>query len=203
MYRTTLEVVNACIATMGEAPINSLTDEHVYKQPALNYLKGSKDATLKKGWWFNKEVIRLVPDNTSRFIYIPQDALSVNRSVHHNYTFAQRGRRLYDPIRNSYEWETAVVVELVTSLDFEDLPFVAQDAISLAALLRFQREFDGDGNRYNQIDSDRARADYELNAQHLREVRPNLLAPIRTAMAVRGITRYHTPNHVAAHYAGG
>lgn len=203
MYRTKLDVVNACIGTMGEAPINALNDEHVYKQPALSMLEGSKLATLKEGLWFNKEVIRLQPDSNSRFIYIPQDALAVNRSDSHPYTFAQRGRRLYDPIRNRYEWDTAVVVELVMDLDFEDLPFVAQDAISLAALLRFQREFDGDQARYSQIDSDRARAAYELSAQHTREIKPNLLRPIRTAMAVRGITRYNAPNHVMPNYVPG
>lgn len=203
MYRTKLDVVNACIATMGEAPINALNDEHVYKQPALNMLEGSKHAELKEGLWFNKEVIRLTPDSSSRYIYIPHDTLAVNRSEHHPFTFAQRGRRLYDPIRNRYEWEHPVVVELITDLDFEDLPYVAQDAISLAALLRFQREFDGDQARYQQIDSDRARAAYQLAAQHIREVKPNLLRPIRTAMAVRGITRYNAPNHVMPAYIPG
>lgn len=174
MYTSKLEVVNACLATLGEAPINALSDSHTYKQPALNYLDGSTRATLKRGLWFNTEVLYLEPDATSQYLYIPGDSIAVSR-LEGGAPFSQRGRRLYDPVQNRYEWDAGMYIGKVTLLDFEDCPFFAQDAISLDAILRFQREFDGDSARYQQLNMDRQRANIELNAQHTREIKANLL----------------------------
>lgn len=195
MYTTKLEVVNACLATLGEAPITALTDNHIFKQNALDYLTGSVRATLKRGLWFNTETLELKPDAASKYIYIPGDSIAVKR-LEGGVPFSQRGRRLYDPIYNRYEWDNAILVEKVTLLDFEDCPFFAQDAISLDAVLRFQKDFDGDNARYQQINMDRQRANLELNAQHTREIKANLLytnATIGKIFAVSPDRNYNGP----------
>lgn len=175
-YTTELEVVNACIATLGEQPLNSLTDEHVFKQSALNYLKGANLAIQKRALWFNTEVITLTPDATAQYIYVPQDTIQVQRIPGvTQYAFAHRGRRLYNTQANTFQWPGKITVQLTRLLPFDDCPYFAQDCIALTAVLRFQREFDGDGARYNQLNADRGRADVELMAQHIREVGPNLL----------------------------
>lgn len=174
MYTTKLAVVNACLATMGEAPLNSLNDTHVYKQAAINYLDGSTLATLKRGLWFNVEAMTLQPVADSGYLYVPGDVIHIAR-IEGEPVFQERGNRLYDPYTNSYSWSQSLRVVLVRRLDFEDCPYFAQDAISLDAILRFQREYDGDAGRYNQLDRDRQRANIELNAQHIREIKVNLL----------------------------
>lgn len=189
MYSTKLEVVNACIATMGEAPLNSLEEEHVYKQAALDYLSGSNKALQKKGWWFNKEIMKLLPDATSKFIYLPQNTLEAERADERDPVFAQRGRRLYDPILNRYEWDHELYPQVIVELNFEDLPYHAQDAVALSAILRFQREYDGDNTRTNQLNADRGRAELELNAQHIRQLKVNMLNPVRVTMASYGMRR--------------
>lgn len=175
MYRTELEVVNACIATMGEAPLQAINDDHVYKQAALNYLHSSNAATQKRPWWFNTEYHNLLPDATSKYVYVPQDVIHVSRLSRSQAPFAQRGRRLFNSTTNTYEWDQPVACLLVRLLPFEDLPFYAQDSVSFDAILRFQREYDGDNTRFQQLDADRRRALIELNAQHIREKKFNLL----------------------------
>lgn len=187
MYTTKLEVVNACLATMGEAPLNALNDSHIYKQAALNYLQGSCLATLKRGLWFNREVIQLDPQQDSKFIYIPGDSLSVER-LEGGRPFQQRGKRLYDPVLNRYEWDDSIVASIVRNMDFEDLPFFAQDSVSLDAVLRFCREYDGDTSRRNEIDADRQRANIELNAQHTREIKANLLYTNANILKIAQVT---------------
>jgi len=175
MYQTKLEVVNGCIATLGEQPLNSLDDEHVYKQAALDYLEASNRRTQKPGLWFNSEFITLQPDATSKYISVPQDAIRIERLPLDVRRFAQRGRRLYNLADNSFMWDYPMQVALVRLIPFEDVPFDGQDAIALTAILRFQMVYDGDNARYQQIDRDRARATTEMRAQNIREMDPNLL----------------------------
>lgn len=200
MYSTTLEVVNACIGTLGEAPLNSLDDEHPFKAPALTMLDGSRKTVLKRALWFNTEYITLQPDVTAKYIYIPNDTLHIERVGDRSPPFSQRGRRLYDPVLARYEWDHPVYARLIRDLAFEDCPFYAQDVISLAAILRFQREYDGDTTKYQELSVDMQRAERELAAQHIREVKPNLLDPVRMTMAEQGITRYRAPLKIPASY---
>lgn len=176
MFITQLDVVNACLATMGETPLNTLEDDHSYKAAALSYLTQTNRIEQKRGWWFNSEYVELVPD-VSKFIYIPLDAIAV-KTVDRWYTppYAQRGKRLYNIEKNNYEWEQNLVVDIVRLLSFDDLPFHAADVVGYGTVMRFQREFDGDTTRYNQLTQDYARARAELSAENTRNKRPNLLA---------------------------
>ncbi len=188
MYTSKLAVVNACLATLGEAPLNTLTEQHTYKDAALNYLESSNRVIQARSLWFNTEDLRLQPDASTKFIYVPQNLIKMQR--HEGAPpFSERGRRLYDPLLNRYEWDTDIYVRATTLLEFEDCPFVAKDAISLTAIMLFQQEYDGDSTRYQQIDRNRQRAEMELNAQHIREAQINLLDPVRESMVLNGIYR--------------
>ena len=176
MFLSELDVVNACLATMGETPLNTLEDDHSHKAAALEQLAQTSKIEQKRGWWFNSEYIVLEPD-VSKFIYLPLDALAVKTVDRWNVPlFAQRGRRLYNLGKNTYEWTQSLRVDLVRLLSFEDLPFHAADVVGYGAVIRFQRSFDGDTTKYQQISQDYARARLELNAEETRNRRPNLLA---------------------------
>lgn len=190
MYRTELEVVNACIATMGEAPLNSLQDEHQFKQAALNYLAGSNMAAQKECLWFNTEAITLPPHADSKFIYVPQDTIHIARLPGQSFAFQHRGARLYNVGKNTYEWDGPLRVALCRLLPFEDCPFMAQDSISLDAVLRFQREYDGDVQRYNLINADRGRALVQMSAENIRQRDVNLLAAFSVRAAALGVVNF-------------
>lgn len=175
MFKTALDVVNSCLASMGETPLNTLEDDHPYKAAALAALTESNQIEQKYGYWFNSEYTRLDPDAVSHFIYVPQDALSVKAI--HGYTpaFGQRGKRLFNIHTSNYLWDKGVTVDLVRLIPFEDLPFHASDCISYSSVVRFQRSFDGDSMRYQQLGQDYMRARNELHAEDARNIRPNLL----------------------------
>jgi hypothetical protein len=201
MFQDRLDIVNACLATMGESGINTLEDDHPYKDDALRRLEQCNLIEQKRGWWFNSEYIELLPDSVSKFIYIPMDALAVKRPDRSALHFAQRGNRLYNMWENNYEWETSVVVDLVRTIEFEDLPFHANDLVGFSTVLRFQTDFDGDQVRYGQIAKDYARARMELVAEDTRNTRPNLLATLSNrvnmghigGMGTRGARIPYTP----------
>lgn len=174
MFTTDLDVVNACIATMGEAAINTLEDYHPHKDSALLYLAQANKSVQKRGYWFNQEIVELHPDLDSKFIYVPQDALSCRMLAAD--VAAQRGKRFYDRTRNTYEWDSPITVELIRLLAFEALPFTAADYVAAQTLLRFQREYDGDGARTQQLLNEAQLARAELLAEDTRHKRPNLLA---------------------------
>lgn len=177
MFITKLDVVNGCLATMGESPLNTLEDDHSYKAAALNYLDQVNRIEQKKGWWFNSEYVELTPDVNSTYIYVPQDALAI-KTINRWYTplYVQRGTRLYNVTKNNYEWDQKFWVDLVRLLAFEELPFHAADVVQFGTIMRFQREFDGDTTRYNQLTQDYARARSELASEDVRNKRPNLLS---------------------------
>ncbi len=188
MLISQLDVVNGCLATMGEAPLNSLDDDHSYKAAALAYLQEMSLTEQGPGFWFNAEEIILVPDANSKFIYVPQDAIALRPDRKLTHPFAQRGRRLYDTGKNTYEWDNGVFVTVVRALDFEDLPFHAANLVRYSAILRFQSEYDGDNARFQQIGGQFARAKAELTAENTRNYKPNLLAR-RSAQSIMARVR--------------
>jgi hypothetical protein len=178
MFISELDVVNACLATMGEAPLNTLNDDHVYKDAALGYLEEYNMVEQAFGYWFNREYLTLLPDSETAHIAIPQDVLEVRevlQGVWAQPAAVQRGNRAYNLATNSFEWTTPLSVEVVRLLPFEQLPFIAADLVKHAAILRFQREYDGDAQRYQEIGREYSRAYKAVRAQHIRHVRPNLL----------------------------
>ena len=175
MLISQLEVVNGCLATMGEVPLNTLEDDHTYKAAALNYLNEVTLMEQEPGWWFNSEYTQLVPDATSGYIYIPQDAISVKPIHKITPPFAQRGNRLYNTWANSYVWDGNVWVDIVRALTFDNLPYHAADKVRWGTIMRFQREYDGDTVRYQQLSQDYSRSTTSLVAEDTRNKRPNLL----------------------------
>ena len=190
MFLDELEVVNSCLATMGETPLSTLEDDHSYKAAALGYLTHTNRIEQKRGWWFNSEYVELVPDADSKYIYTPLDALAVKTIQRCSPRFAQRGKRLYNVEKNNYEWDHNVWVDVVRLLPFADLPFHAADVVGYGTVMRFHREFDGDSTRYQQLAADYARSRAELTAENVRNVRPNLLATRSNAFNMGQIGGY-------------
>ena len=61
MNITQLTVVNACLASMGEEPINSLADENAFVNSAKFALEQANINEQTRGWYFNLETITLHP----------------------------------------------------------------------------------------------------------------------------------------------
>jgi len=175
MFVEELEVVNACLATLGEAPLNTLEDDHSYKAAAQAKLKTANLDVQKQGYWFNTEYLTLLPDAVSKYVYLPLDVIEARPMQYRGLSIAQRGRRLYNTMSNTYEFDDSVCVQVVRGLDFADLPYHAAAAVRDEAVLHFQHEFDGDATRYRELFNVRMQSRSQLNAEDVRQRRPNLL----------------------------
>lgn len=180
IYLTELDVVNMCLGTMGETPLNALVDDHPFIAAARSSLRVVNNREQSKGWWFNQELVTLSPDPSSKNIMLPLDAIRVD-PIDPSKALVQRGRRLFDPATSSYSFLAPVKVRLIRGLPFEDLPPSAQSYVGISATLDFCGVFDADSRKVANLVSQRGEAYTTLHAEHIRNQNVNMLT--RPSMA--------------------
>lgn len=172
---STLDVVNACLDTMGESPLNAIDADHPFVQAALNKLKTTNTQEQAKGWWFNSDAQTIALDVQYGYAYVPADAINVDAG---DTRIVQRGRRLYDRSNSTYDLRSlvngSVNAFVVREIPFEDLPMLAQHVISCRTQLDFQNSFDGDNNKYSKLGAAYQQAYSTLRAEHIRNSRVNM-----------------------------
>lgn len=181
---TKLDIVNDCLASMGEVPLNTLTEQHAFKTAALSCLSRKLKSTQSRGWWFNTETVVLKPDPTNGFITLPGDCLKWLSGTKATDTFIpyrpkpwliERGTRLYDTRNRTYVLTEEVTGTIVREIPLEDLPQVANDYIAAATVLQFQSDFDADNNKRQYLAETLRAAQIALNAEETRQTKVNLL----------------------------
>lgn len=141
---TELEAVNQMLATIQEAPINTLTGVgSLDAQKAIDTLAEVSRDLQTPGWNFNTEVdLPLPQDAFTGEIALPRNTLSVEAvDFPHTLDLVQRGTKLYDRIGHTFALPqgTAVKATLVVLLAFEDLPEAARRYISIRSCRLFQK----------------------------------------------------------------
>jgi len=137
-WTTELDAVNAMLAAIGEAPVESLTSDLPEAQKAQRALATVSRETQSKGWNFNKETnFPLTPGVTGE-IFIGTAILSLDPS-NRNQDYVQRGPRLYDKKNHTYVFKSAVDCDLTLFLSFNELPETARRFITVRAARRFQK----------------------------------------------------------------
>lgn len=171
---TQLEVVNACRAVMGMAPIPTLVG---YDDPnidaMLNALTEVSRREQARKWWFNVSYPTLSP-NGSNEIEVPVNATEID-SIEVNRPAVQRGARLFNPLDGTYTWSSPLTVMLVEQLVFEDLPTTFQELLKLMTVMQWQRDFDADPQKLQLLNAQITDARGIVNAQHTRSIDPNFL----------------------------
>ena len=187
MY-TTLEVVNGCLASMGEAPLSSIVEPHAMKGAAIAELNRANRTVQSKGRWFNTEEVTLKPDSVNSWITLAGDCLKFqsgsSTSIAKPY-LVQRGSRLYDLRNRTYVLTEEVSGIMVRLVPFEELPPVAADYVGTMAVLRFQSNFDADNSKRQELTQDNVRAKIEFNAEDIRQRRVNFLDSNRSIARIR------------------
>lgn len=176
---TTLDVVNACLATMGESPLNALDADHPYVQSALNTMGTASTLELGRGWWFNTDIVKLKPEAERGFVYLPEDTLNVDTPAKQ---LVQRGRRLYDKWNSTYDMTNALAAiglpyipaTLVRDVPFDDLPVLAQHLVSARTALQFQADYDADSQRYQELGQHYQQIFNAMGAQNIRNSNVNM-----------------------------
>lgn len=171
-----LDIVNACLQSMGETKLNTLEEDHTYKDDALDIVEKVRLDLLARSLWFNTEWLNLQPQATTKQIQIPQDVLKVDPITHcRRYRVAQRGRRLYNTAHSVYEFDAPVKVRIARDLTLEDLPHEAAAYIRDDSVLQFQDSFDGDNSKYQKIQRRAQESWAVLQSEHIRQLKANPL----------------------------
>lgn len=174
---TELDIVNDCLALMGESPLNDVDEGHTLVPQIKRYLREELIKIQGSSWWFNKERVTLSPDVTSKFIYVPMDAISCTpvRKSGYEKLYVMRSRRLYNTQENTYEFDKPVECYLIRKVPFDDLPFNAQNLISIAVQKKFQQAFDADSQRIQQLAIDYQEAYGRLRQEDIRNKQVNFI----------------------------
>ena len=141
---TKLEAVNSMLSTIGEAPVNSLTSGLVDAETAETILNEVSRSVQAHGWNFNSEPDYTVAADTSGNVVLPTEIIRADlansetkyRSSKQEYV--QRGNKMYDKIKHSFNIGKALKLDVVVLLDFEVCPEVARRYITVKAARIFQ-----------------------------------------------------------------
>lgn len=195
---TTLDLVNDCLATMGESPLTTLAEPHEFKSAALRKLSKANRDVQSQGWWFNTEAITLSPAPVTGHIQLAGDIIKWQSGVRSTDLLVrgtpkpwlvQRGTRLYDTRLRSYSLTEEVTGEVTRLLPYEDLPPVAQDLVSAQAVLRFQSDFDADNSRREELMQEWQIARQLLNSEQIRQSSVNAIDNNVRLQRVKRVTR--------------
>lgn len=169
-----LTVVNRMLATLGEAPLNALTDPHTFRGACTSRLDSLNTTVQSRGWWFNRERLVIHPNVGDSKLYLPGDVNNV--MVEDRPDIVQRGRVLYDTYNGTNVFTQSVVAFVIRSLMFEDLPEIVADYIAAEAVLQFQTDYDGDSNKLRELQQIAKEAKIQLYSEATRQIRYNSLS---------------------------
>ena len=188
---TQLTVVNDCLAIMGEAPLNTLSEEHAFKAAALGVLSRVTGTVLAKGWWFNLETLTLTASPVDGRLYLPSDVGTV-LPFHKDANLAQRGRVLYNLTAGTdvFEQGFATTVRLTRLLPLEDCPSSVADLIAARVVLEFQTQYDGDQTKTRNLGELVGTLTTLAMAEHIRNRRVNLVHTSERLARITNVINY-------------
>lgn len=174
MY-TELSLVNACLATMAEAPVADLAVPHPYVPAALEILsRHNKFIQSGRRWWFNTTRLTLTPDSGGVVTAsLPTGATGIVGIQGEPYTLNADGT-VYDH-KCAEIVMTPIEVFVTRELPFSELPPEANNYVGLMAIMEFQENFDGDAARGRGVSDRTELARRTLNAQQTRLMKVNIL----------------------------
>lgn len=157
---TELDAVNEVLASIGEAPVNSVGTGLSESRLAQLQLERSSRDVQRHGWYFNTSTnAKLIPNNKKE-IQLPRNTLKLDTG---SQRFQARGRKLYDVVNRTYQMGGTMYTTLVVGLDWEELPESVKMYIVVKASRIFQNDFLGSSTlaRFHLRDEQEALAHLE------------------------------------------
>jgi hypothetical protein len=167
-----LTVINDCLGTMGEAPLNAVDDAHPFRGACVSILNTVDREFQAKGWWFNRESLTIEPSPVDGFIYLPGDAISV-RTEDRN--LVQRYRRLYNLDGGTYVMTAKQDLTIIRLVPFAETPELYATYAAAETVLRFQKRYDGDSDKTRSLTQERNEARIAANSEETRNAKANLI----------------------------
>lgn len=174
---TELDGVNLLLASIGEAPVNSIVgNPSVDVANAHAQLSVTSRAVQTGNYEFNKEYAVVLPRTTTGEIPVGANVLRVNPLPTSGcIAITQRGTRLYNQTDRSYRFDADVTADLTILLPFDELPEAARWYIGVAASRQFQTNWVGSGTLHQFSQEDEMSARMLLKEFDATTRRPNML----------------------------
>jgi hypothetical protein len=148
-----LQAVNAMLGAIGMAPLNSLNDAATADVVTARRMLMQESLALQaKGWHFNTEYDYPLVRDMNQQIRVPANVLRVDLDQSRfggRYDIVQRGQRVYDKRRRSYQFDENLKAVVVLGLPFEELPQSARWYVTVRAARKFQDELVGDDSQHS------------------------------------------------------
>jgi hypothetical protein len=182
-----LDAINLCLSGIGLAPFSDEDNLDLDGALAKSTVERISREIQQRGWYFNKEFDwNLVPDSNTGQVIAPANALSiVTTGASRGTRLALREGKLYDMVKHTYdisELATYIVggvgtiqVSFIVSLGFNDLPPIAQTAISYTARRQFAQDLEVDERRWKFQKEDETEALSLLQREDMRNRKHNYL----------------------------
>ncbi|MDE3021851.1 MAG: hypothetical protein KGI54_08330 [Pseudomonadota bacterium] len=139
-----LEAINRMLATIGEAPVNSLNTNGLGDVAlALAALQEAAREVQERGWNFNTDERVNLPLDVNGYIWVPTNALRIKPEADQQIRVAVRGNppQLWDKDHNTFVWTSSTLLfRIVYMFDFESLPDVFRRYIAIKAGRIFQEQ---------------------------------------------------------------
>jgi hypothetical protein len=136
-----LEAVNVLLSSIGEAPVASLQSGLVDAEVAETIINNVTRDLNSQGWSFNTDIaITLLPDSNGEIV-LPANTLSVDLTKlrrDSEIDLVYRSGKLYNRMKHTFNIGKSVEVDLIVSLDFDELPEPARRFITIKSARIFQ-----------------------------------------------------------------
>lgn len=183
-----LDAVNAMLSSIGESLINDFDDKFADAAVARDLLTQEVRALQNATWVFNTELEYALKPDSSKQINLPQNVLrvinidSADAAVPSD--VVQRGQKLYDRRRQSYEFNSTVICDLVVALQFDEMPEAARRFVFVRAARKFQDRMQADASLHQIQTRDEVSAWAALQNFEAEEAQWNLLerSPLNARM---------------------
>lgn len=161
---TDLEAVNRMLASIGQAPVNTIPTSGVgdAAKAAQQLLETARDVQTVGYCWNSDSNYTLSPDADGA-ILLPNGALDADASAATTNTSVRMHPEkeklaLYDMDNHTFTFADSVDVDIIWGLDFKSLPMPARAYIATAAARRFQAQVVSSVvlDRFNEEDEGRA-----------------------------------------------
>jgi len=144
---TELEAVNTMLTTIGESPVNTISESTADTRIAYIILGEVNRATQIRGWHWNTESdVTLTPDSVTKEITLGTDVVrvDVDERTYSNVDVIQRGTKLYDKKNHTYQFTSPLKAEVVYLRTFAEMPEQARYYIIVRSARLFQQRMIGD-----------------------------------------------------------
>lgn len=140
---TTIEAINKMLATIGEAPIQTLEGDQTSDVAiAVTILNDTTRFVQNLGWGWNTDYDYSFARNGSNFhVPIPKNVSHLEFKKVSTIDPVRRGGFVYDRKNKRFEFDAAVVADrVVWTFEFEELPQAARDYVAIKAAREFTQK---------------------------------------------------------------